>query len=104
MYFVKGELSGTTPLPPDQWLPLVVKEWETMIRYAEQGKVVACGKLAGRRGECGIFDVDSPGELDDLVRNLPLFPFIDWEVIPLRAAEDALASVRETLEAITGRA
>jgi muconolactone D-isomerase len=101
LFYVKGEMAGSVPLPAAEWLPIIVKNWETILQLGEEGKIVAGGKLAGRRGECAIFDVGSPDELDDLVRHLPLFPFLEWEVVPLRAVEDALESVKLTLEAIT---
>jgi len=67
LFYVKGELKGVVPLPPEQVLELVVKESETIISYRKQGKVLAGGILAGRKGGCGIFNVDSTEELHALL-------------------------------------
>jgi len=101
LFFVKGEMTSAFPLPREQTLELVVKEWETEISYRQQGKVLAGGALAGRHGGCGIFDVDSTEELDTLVSQLPVFPFIwDWEIIPLTPVEYALEGAKQALAAV----
>lgn len=100
LFFVRGELKGAFPLPREQALELVVKEWETVISYRQQGKVLAGGALAGRKGGCGIFDVDSTEELHTLVSQLPMFPFIEWEVIPLVAPEYTLEGAKQALAAV----
>ena len=100
LFFVKGELKGAFPLPPEQFLELAVKEWETSMSYREQGKILAAGALAGRKGGCGIWDVDSTEELDTLVSQLPLFPFIEWEIIPLTAPEHAIELVKQALASL----
>ena len=101
-FFVKAETKGAFPLPPEETLELVVKEWETVISYRQQGKVLAGGALAGRKGGCGIFDVDSPEELHTLVSQLPMFPFVEWEVIPLNTPEYALEGAKQALAAVRG--
>ena len=70
--------------------------------YRQQGKVVAGGALAGRKGGCGIFDVDSTEELHTLVSQLPMFPFIEWEIIPLNTVEYALELAKQALVAVQG--
>jgi muconolactone D-isomerase len=102
LFFVKGESTGMPPMPPDQVYELVVKEWETIISYKQQGKILAGGAMAGRRGGCVIFDVDSSDELHTLISQLPLFPFIAWEIIPLISAESALERAKQTLEELQG--
>ena len=97
LFYVKGELKGALALPPEQSLELVVKEWETSISYRKQGKILAGGALAGRKGGCGIWNVDSAEELHTLVSQLPLFPFIEWEIIPLFPAEVALEGYKQAL-------
>ncbi len=100
LFFVKGELKGALPLPREQALELAVKEWETVISYGQQGKAVAGGALAGRKGGCGIFNVDSTEELHTLVSQLPMFPFSEWEIIPLNTAEYALEKAKKALAAL----
>ena len=102
LFFVKGESKGASPLPPEQTLELAVGEWETVISYRQQGKVLAGGALAGRKGGCGIFNVDSVEELHTLVSQMPLFPFAEWEIIPLTAPEYALEGAKQALAAVRG--
>jgi muconolactone D-isomerase len=67
LFYVKGESTGVPPLPPDQVYEFVVKEWETITSYKQQGKILTAGALAARRGGCAIFDVDSTDELHTLI-------------------------------------
>ncbi|MBA7617870.1 hypothetical protein ES703_25188 [subsurface metagenome] len=100
LFLVKGEVKGVLPLPPEQMLELAVKEWETVLSYGKEGKIVAGGAMAGRKGGCGIFSVDSAEELHTLVSKLPMFPFCEWEIIPLVPVEYALESTKQSLAAV----
>ncbi len=97
LFYVKGEMKSVVPLPPEQILELAIQEAETSINYKKQGKVLAGGTLVGRRAGCGIFNVDSPEELHILVSQMPMFPFCEWEIIPLIPTEVAL---EDTLQAL----
>ena len=58
---------------------------------------MAGGIIAGRKGSYAIFDVDSIEEIQRLVTQLPMYPFIEVELIPLITYEhtlEALASLR----------
>jgi len=73
----------------------VVKEWEYFMRMKKRGKILAGGKLSGNRGTAAIFGADSNEELDQIVTNLPLFPFFtDIEITPLVPTEKALLDVK----------
>ena len=98
LFYVKGEMKGVVPLPPEQILELAIQEAETSINYKKQGKVLAGGTLVGRKAGCGIFNVDSPEELHALVAQMPMFPFCEWEIIPLIPTEVAL---ERNLQALT---
>ncbi len=100
LFFVKAEVKGMVPLPPEQLLELAVKEWETVISYSEQGKALAGGALPHGKGGCGIWNVQSTEELHTLLSQLPLFPFLEWEIIPLMPVEYALESTKQALAAV----
>ena len=100
LFFVKGEMKGVPPIPPEQILELAVKEAETVISYQKQGKVLAGGFLACRKGGCSIWNVDSIEELHTLVSQLPLFTFLEWEIIPLITREYAMEGLKKTLAAL----
>ena len=90
----KGEVKGVPPVPPEQFFKLAEKQVETLISYKRQGKILAGGIIAGRKGSYAIWDVDSIEELQRLVTQLPMFPFGENEFIPLISYEQALESVK----------
>lgn len=103
LYFVKSELRGAPPLPLEQWLDLLVKQFEIEASYQKEGKILAQGVYAGRKGGCCIYDVESNEVLHRLIGRLPAHAFLDWEVIPLfsheqqlEVAKEHLASMRES--------
>ena len=102
LFYVKGESTGAPPLPPEQVCELVVKEWEKIISYKQQGKILAGGAMAGRKGGCVIFNVESIDELHTLISQMPMFPFGEWEIIPLISSESALERAKQTLAELQG--
>ncbi|MDP0977653.1 muconolactone Delta-isomerase family protein, partial [Klebsiella pneumoniae] len=48
-----------------------------------QGKWVHLWRIVGQFSNISIFDVDSPDELHEILWNLPLFPYMTIEVMPL---------------------
>ena len=91
----KGEVKGPSPVPPKEFFELAQKQTETLNSYQQQGKILAGGVIAGRKGSYAIFDVDSINELQNLVAQTPLFPFIDVELVPLISYEQAQESVKQ---------
>ena len=100
LFFVKAEVKGMVPLPPEQASELLVGHCETIISYRQQGKCLAGGALAGRKGGCGIWNVESAEELHTLVSQLPMFPFSELEIIPLIPTEYALEWAKQALAAV----
>lgn len=100
LYLVKSEAKGAYPLPPEQWLELCEKHVEAIMDYKKQGKVVVHGGFVSRKGGCIIYDVDSNEELGRLDSQLPLWPFMETDIIPLISTEQALASLKQALAAM----
>ncbi|MDP8247251.1 MAG: muconolactone Delta-isomerase family protein [Candidatus Tritonobacter lacicola] len=100
LYLVNCELEGAYPLPAEEWLELVVKGMEDIMKYKEQGKVVFHGALVGRQAGCTIWDVDSNEELQTLVSQLPMWPFMEWEITPLISTEQTIESVKQSLASV----
>lgn len=100
LYLVKSELKGGYPLPPEQWLELAAKYLESIMEYKKQGKIVAHGGFVGRQAGCIIWDVDSNEELQRLLTQQPLWPFMEWEITPLISTEHALESIKQSLAAV----
>ena len=63
--------------------------------------MIAGGAFVGQRAGCVIVDVDSNEELADLLNRLPLFAYLEWEVVPLIPADRALTSAKWALQQLT---
>ncbi len=91
LFLLKVEVKQMPQMPVKDFLGYVIKEWEYFSRYQRRGKIVAGGKLSGRRGAAAIIDAESNEEVEDIVAKLPLFPFFtDIEITPLVPMEKAL--------------
>lgn len=91
----KGELKSTAPVPIEQMFELCGKQVETLMGYKQKGKILAGAIIAGRKGSYAIFDVDSIEELQGLIAQTPLFPFMEVELIPLISYEFALGMAKK---------
>jgi muconolactone D-isomerase len=90
----KGEAKGTE-LPPEQFFQLATRQTETFKSYKQQGKILAGGVIAGRKGSYAIFDVESIEELQGLVAQTPMYPYIEVELTPLISYEFASETARK---------
>jgi muconolactone delta-isomerase len=96
LFFVKGgPKGGSPPLLPEQLLEHVIKEWETVINFRQQGKVLESYGYVDNPGGFIIFNVSSREELDMLLSKLPMHPFTEFEIIPLITAEQALERAKQ---------
>lgn len=91
----KGEIKGMTPLTPEHFFELATKQVETFNNYKRKGKILAGGVIAGRKGSYAIFEVDSIEELQGLVSQTPMYPFIDVELVPLISYETAMETAKK---------
>lgn len=101
MYLLIVEVADAPDLDTSAFLEKVVAEWNYYLRLEKRGKVLAGGKLAGRRGAAAIFEAKDHQDMDRMVAGLPLFPhFSRMEVVPLVAAADALADSARLLKVL----
>ncbi|EGW37461.1 muconolactone Delta-isomerase family protein [Desulfosporosinus sp. OT] len=94
LFLVTSELKQLPPFPPQQIKEIMVEGWEKVIDYQKQGKILAQGMFAGRKGGCVIWDVESVEELHTLISQSPVFPFLETKITPLISIESALESVK----------
>lgn len=99
LFLVKSELTQLPPFPPQQVKEIMVQGWEKVIAYQKQGKILAQGMFAGRKGGCVIWDVDSVEELHMLISQSPIFPFLETEITPLISIENALEAEKLAIAA-----
>ncbi len=96
LFFVKGgPKGGPPPLSPEQLLEHVIKEWETVVNFKQQGKVLESYGYVDNPGGFIIFNVKSREELDTLLTKLPMHPFTQFEISPLITAEQALKRAKQ---------
>lgn len=95
LFLVKVEIEQLPKISMTEFFGLVIKEWEYFERMEKKGKVLAGGKLAGRRGAAAIFDAENNEEIEKLVVQLPLFPyFTNIEITPLVPQKKTLQDTR----------
>lgn len=94
LFLVTSELKQLPPFLPQQVKEIMIEGWEKVIDYQKQGKILAQGMFAGRKGGCVIWDVESVEELHTLLSQSPIFPFLETEITPLISIEKALESIK----------
>jgi hypothetical protein len=74
--------TGSLPVSPEEGAALYEASIEWMKAKFEEGKV-DCHYSYPHGGGFAIVDADSHEELSVEIQGYPLFPFLNWEVIPL---------------------
>jgi len=90
----RGELKCTMPGPVEQTFELCAKQVATLMEFKQKGKILAGGIIAGKKGSYAIFEVQSIEELQGLVAQMPLFPYMECELTPLISYEAALEAAK----------
>jgi muconolactone D-isomerase len=70
-------------LPPEERTQLLQAEAARARELAAAGILVRLWRMTGRRANAGIWRATTTGELHQALESLPLFPYLDIEVIPL---------------------
>ena len=100
LYLTNSELKGGYPLSPKEWLEIVLQSMEDVMNYKKEGKVVLHVGYAGRQAGTIVWDVDSNEELMRTLSQLPFWPFLEWEIIPLVSTEQTIESVKQALASV----
>ncbi len=88
LYLVKGVASEAgAPTTPQQAVELldgqVIPSMEALAQHQADGKILAGGIVVGARAGVWIMEASSHEEVTNLVRNLPFWGILEWEVTPL---------------------
>jgi muconolactone D-isomerase len=70
-------------MDPDRLSAVKAQEAVRGRELVEQGKLKRIWRTPGRRAVTALYDVDGPDELHEILSSLPLYPWMDIEVIPL---------------------
>jgi muconolactone D-isomerase len=83
LFHVRMNVNLPMAMPPEQAAQLKQDEKELAQRLQREGKWRHLWRIAGQYANVSIFDVDSVDELHTLLTSLPLFPYMQIEVMPL---------------------
>jgi muconolactone D-isomerase len=83
LFHVRMNVNLPASMPADQATALKQEEKELAQRLQESGKWRHLWRIAGQYANISVFDVDSVEELHALLTCLPLFPYLQIDVMPL---------------------
>jgi len=90
LFLIKTELEHLPPVSKDEALDLMRAQWEYVVSLKRNGKLTHAYRMSGQKGGVAIANVGSAEELDKMVSEMPLFPFLKIEVAALREVEALL--------------
>ncbi|APE11396.1 muconolactone Delta-isomerase [Rhodococcus pyridinivorans] len=83
LFHVRMDVDIPRDLDPDVRAETVAKEKAYSQDLQRQGKWREIWRIVGQYSNISIFDVESADELHEILWNLPLFPYMNIEVMPL---------------------
>jgi len=83
LFHVRMNVNLPPAMLPDQAAALKQTEKELAQRLQQEGKWRHLWRIAGQYANVSVFDVASVDELHTLLTSLPLFPYMQIEVMPL---------------------
>lgn len=83
LFYVRMNVNLPASMPAEQAASLKQSEKELAQRLQQEGKWRHLWRIAGQYANISIFDVGSVDELHSLLTSLPLFPYMQIEVMPL---------------------
>ena len=76
----------------------ILPTFEAIKQLQEQGNIIAGGMPVGERSFVAIFEARSNGELDQMLRQLPAWGQLEWEVVPLQSFSGRAEQEKEIVE------
>lgn len=83
LFHVRMNVNLPVSMPAEQAAQLKQTEKELAQRLQHEGKWRHLWRIAGQYANFSVFDVDSVDELHSLLTSLPLFPYMQIDVMPL---------------------
>lgn len=83
LFHVRMNVNLPLSMPTEQAAQLKQTEKELAQRLQHEGKWRHLWRIAGQYANISVFDVDSVDELHNLLTSLPLFPYMQVDVMPL---------------------
>jgi len=82
LFHVRMDVDIPRDLDPDVRAETIAKEKAYSQDLQRQGKWREIWRIVGQYSNISIFDVESADELHEILWNLPLFPYMNIEVMP----------------------
>jgi hypothetical protein len=102
-YLVMGS-NGPTGTTAEDMIELledmVLPGFEALIKLESESTILAGGVPVSERGIVFIIDVPSNEELDRILRALPLWNILEWQVTPLQSFEGRAFQERRMIQQI----
>ena len=92
LFHVRMDVAIPHDLDPGERGRLLAAEKDRALELQRSGTWVHLWRVVGQYSNVSVFDVDSPGELHDILWNLPLFPFMTVAVTALTEHPSALSA------------
>ena len=83
LFHVRMDVNIPRDLDPTVRAETVAKEEAYSQDLQRQGRWAHIWRIVGQYSNISIFDVDSADELHEILWNLPLFPYLTIEIMPL---------------------
>ena len=83
LFAVRMDVDLPVDMDPEVRADTLAREKAYSHELQRSGKWPEIWRVVGEYANYSVFDVESNGELHDILQNLPLFPYMDITVIPL---------------------
>lgn len=97
--FVSRYKDSFFALPPEKSAAIGAAAMAFVEKYLKSGKCKEAYMQGNGRGTVSIWDFASAEEMARLVREYPMYPFIEQESIPLVESDAAVKMIKERVEA-----
>jgi hypothetical protein len=101
MYLVHGSMGPTSPVNEDMIDLLehfVLPGFEALKRLESESRIVAGGVPVSERAVVFIVDAQSNEELDQILRGLPFWSILEWQVTALQSFDGRAFHERKILQ------
>jgi hypothetical protein len=79
---------------------IILPSFDQLIKFEKSRKIVAGGLPVGDRAFVFILEAASNEEVDLMLRNIPMWGSLDWEVTPLQTFSGRASQEREFLKGL----
>jgi hypothetical protein len=79
---------------------IILPSFDALIKLEKSRKILAGGLPVGDRAFVFILEAASNEEVDQMLRNIPMWGSLDWEVTPLQSFSGRAAQEREFLKGL----